>query len=131
MTGTPSGTLARLCTTTLAAAPADPAPTPRLGSRVVAREGRALLDHRTGAVITQPWAGVARYVLERGTTHLASCASVPLRDGGAAATGVWALVRDRHLAPAAQRVVPPVPCAGAAPVPADPLVVPPLLGGAR
>jgi putative hemolysin len=84
-------------------------------------------DHRTGAVIAQLWAGVARYVLDGGYTHLGGCASVPLADGGATAAGLWALlVRERRLAPAGLWVRPHVPFDVHAPVPAR-LVLPPLI----
>lgn len=84
-------------------------------------------DHRSGAVITALWAGVARYVLDRGATHLAGCASIQLDDGGATVAGVWDLVRARHLAPAALRVVPHLPFDVTAPPRPERLVVPPLL----
>ncbi|MGY1716570.1 GNAT family N-acetyltransferase [Geodermatophilus nigrescens] len=84
-------------------------------------------DHRSGAVITQLWAGLARYVLDGGHTHLGGCASVSLADGGATAAGVWDVVRTRHLAPAALRVLPHVPFdVEAPPRPLRP-VLPPLL----
>jgi hypothetical protein len=56
-------------------------------------------DHRSGAVITQFWAGIARYMLERGHRYLAGCASISLVDHGAIAAGVWDLLRSGHLAP--------------------------------
>ena len=84
-------------------------------------------DHRTGAVITALWAGVARYVLDRGATHLAGCASIPLGDGGATAAAVWQAVRARHLAPAGLRVVPHLPYDVDTPAPAERPVLPPLL----
>ncbi|MGY1805839.1 GNAT family N-acyltransferase [Blastococcus sp. SYSU D00669] len=73
-----------------------------------AEAGRSCVGpaHRTGAVIDQLWAGIARYVLERGLTHLAGSTSVRLADGGTTAAAVWGVVRTRHLAPAALRVVP-------------------------
>ncbi|NDZ99974.1 GNAT family N-acetyltransferase, partial [Streptomyces sp. SID10116] len=43
-------------------------------------------DHRSGAVITLMWSALARYVLLSGHRYLAGCASVPLADGGRAAT---------------------------------------------
>nr|WP_208383242.1 GNAT family N-acyltransferase [Modestobacter marinus] len=86
-------------------------------------------DHRTGTVITALWAGVLRYVLERGATHLAGCASVPLTDGGATVAGVWAAVRTHHLAPAPLRVVPHLPFDVEAPPQPERLVMPPLLRG--
>lgn len=84
-------------------------------------------DHRTGAVITALWAGVARYVLDRGATHLAGCASIPLADGGGTAAAVWQTVRAGHLAPAALRVVPHLPFDVETPLPAERPVFPPLL----
>lgn len=63
-------------------------------------------DHRTGAVVSLVWAGIARYMLLSGHTWLAGCASVPLQDGGKLAAGVWDTVRHRHLAPAEYRVRP-------------------------
>lgn len=85
-------------------------------------------DHRTGAVITRLWAGVARYMLAGGHAHLGGCASVPLADGGSTAAGVWDfLVRERRLAPAGLWVLPHKPFdVHAAPRPAH-LVIPPLL----
>lgn len=85
-------------------------------------------DHRTGAVITLLWAGVARYVLDAGHTHLAGCASVGLADGGATAAGLWdLLVRDRRLAPAGLWALPHVPFDVHVPARPSPLVVPPLV----
>ena len=83
--------------------------------------------HRSGAVITQLWAALARYVLDGGHTHLGGCASVSLADGGATAAGVWDLVRQRYLGPARLRVFPHVLFdVEAPPRPARP-AVPPLL----
>ncbi|MFI6034820.1 GNAT family N-acetyltransferase [Streptomyces sp. NPDC051315] len=66
-------------------------------------------DHRDGAVIGLIWAGIARYMVDRGHEWLAGCCSVPLADGGALAAGTWDRVRDRHLAPEAFRVRPLLP----------------------
>jgi putative hemolysin len=86
-------------------------------------------DHRSGAVVGLVWAGIARYMLLSGHTWLAGCASVPLRDGGAEAAGVWDVVRRKHFAPAEYGVTPLRPWdVSSAPVPARP-VVPPLLRG--
>jgi putative hemolysin len=63
-------------------------------------------DHRSGAVVSLVWAGIARYMLLSGHRYLAGCASVPLSDGGSYAAGVWDILRTRHYAPDAQRVVP-------------------------
>jgi putative hemolysin len=63
-------------------------------------------DHRTGAVVSLVWAGIARYMLLSGHSWLAGCASVPLHDGGALAAGVWDTVRRKHYAPDEYRVRP-------------------------
>jgi putative hemolysin len=86
-------------------------------------------DHRSGAVVSLVWAGIARYLLLSGRTWLAGCASVSLADGGTLAAGVWNLVRDKHYAPAEYRVRPlrPWHTEGVAPPPRT--VIPPLLKG--
>ena len=66
-------------------------------------------DHRDGAVIGLIWAGIARYMVDRGHEWLAGCCSIPLADGGALAAGTWDRVRDKHLAPDEYRVRPLLP----------------------
>ncbi|MFG2634535.1 GNAT family N-acetyltransferase [Streptomyces sp. NPDC048362] len=66
-------------------------------------------DHRDGAVIGLIWAGIARYMANRGHEWLAGCCSVPLADGGALATAAWERARARHLAPEEFRVRPLLP----------------------
>jgi putative hemolysin len=63
-------------------------------------------DHRSGAVVSLVWAGIARYMLLSGHRYLAGCASVPLSDGGGFAAGVWDVVRAKHYAPESRRVTP-------------------------
>lgn len=63
-------------------------------------------DHRKGAVIHLMWAGMARYVLLSGRRYLAGRASVPLDDGGRAASNAWLLGATKHAAPAEYRVHP-------------------------
>lgn len=67
-------------------------------------------EHRTGAVVSLVWAGIARYMLLTGYRWLVGCASVPLRTpgapGGAFAAGVWDTARARHYAPEQYRVQP-------------------------
>jgi putative hemolysin len=58
--------------------------------------------HRTGAVVSLVWAGIARYMLLSGHSWLAGCASVPLHH----AAGVWDTVRRKHFAPDEYRVRP-------------------------
>ncbi|OLR91639.1 GNAT family N-acetyltransferase [Actinokineospora bangkokensis] len=84
-------------------------------------------DHRSGAVVSLVWAGIARYMLLSGHSWLAGCASVPLADGGDLAAGVWRTVRAKHYAEEAHRVVPHTPWP--APEPTGRPVVPPLLRG--
>lgn len=85
--------------------------------------------HRTGAVVSLVWAGIARYLLLTGHRWLVGCTSVPLRPDGALAAGVWDVVRERHLAGAGQRAAPHVPWDPAG-VPRPPrTVLPPLLRG--
>jgi putative hemolysin len=63
-------------------------------------------DHRSGAVVSLVWAGIARYMLLSGHRYLAGCASVPLADGGRYAAGVWDVLRTSHYALDSQRVTP-------------------------
>jgi putative hemolysin len=84
--------------------------------------------HRSGAVINLMWAGIARYLHLNGYRWLGGCASVPLDDGGALATGVWNLVKARHLAPPALRVRPHRPWLPTQDAPQR-IAVPPLLRG--
>ncbi|MFD2421157.1 GNAT family N-acetyltransferase [Amycolatopsis pigmentata] len=86
-------------------------------------------DHRSGAVVSLVWAGLARYMLLAGHRYLGGCASVPLDDAGMCAAGVWDLVRAKHYAPENQRVSPRRPWhADEIARPARP-VLPPLLKG--
>ncbi|MFD7185662.1 GNAT family N-acetyltransferase [Streptomyces sp. NPDC059904] len=66
-------------------------------------------DHRDGAVIGLIWAGIARYMVDRGHEWLAGCCSIPLADGGALAAGTWDRVRTKYLAPEEYRVRPLLP----------------------
>jgi putative hemolysin len=66
-------------------------------------------EHRSGAVVSLVWAGIARYMLLSGHRWLAGCASVPLADGGSLAAKVWDTVSAAHLAPEEYRVVPHQP----------------------
>lgn len=66
-------------------------------------------DHRDGTVIGLIWAGIARYMVDRGHEWLAGCCSIPLADGGALAAGTWDRVSARHLAPEEFRVRPLLP----------------------
>jgi putative hemolysin len=84
-------------------------------------------DHRAGAVVPLLWAGITRYVRDGGYRYLGGSVSIPLTDGGATAAGVWDVVRERHLVPAALRVVPHVPVDVGTPVRGARPGLPPLL----
>ncbi|MFG2120342.1 GNAT family N-acetyltransferase [Streptomyces sp. NPDC048710] len=86
-------------------------------------------DHRDGTVIGLIWAGIARYMVDRGHEWLAGCCSVPLGDGGALATATWERVRAKHLAPEEFRVRPLLPWIPNTDVPADRMELPALLRG--
>lgn len=88
-------------------------------------------DHRGGAVINLLWAALARYVLLAGHRYLAGCASVPLSDGGVAATHTRRLAEAKHRAPQPFQVRPHHPWTATADVPERPnhRMVPPLLRG--
>jgi putative hemolysin len=75
-------------------------------------------DHRDGAVISLIWAGIARYMVDRGHEWLAGCCSIPLADGGALASATWEKVQGKHLAPEEYRVRPLLPWIPAAAAPA-------------
>ncbi|MGH3908821.1 MAG: GNAT family N-acetyltransferase [Pseudonocardiaceae bacterium] len=90
-------------------------------------------DHRTGAVVSLVWAGIARYMLLTGYRWLVGCASVPLRTPGAPdgsfAAGVWDTVRARHFAPEQYRVQPRAPWDPETAPRAERAGLPPLLRG--
>ncbi|BBC92072.1 GNAT family N-acetyltransferase [Streptomyces griseofuscus] len=86
-------------------------------------------DHRDGAVIGLIWAGIARYMTDRGHEWLAGCCSIPLADGGALATATWDRVRAKHLAPEEFRVRPLSPWTPNAEAPAGRTELPALLRG--
>ncbi|MDX3189254.1 GNAT family N-acetyltransferase [Streptomyces sp. MN03-5084-2B] len=66
-------------------------------------------DHRSGAVVSLVWAGIARYMLLSGHRYLAGCASVPLVEDGSSAAGVWDVLRAKHYSDEATRVTPLIP----------------------
>ena len=86
-------------------------------------------DHRSGAVVSLVWAGIARYMLLSGHRYLAGCASVPLVEDGSSAAGVWDVLRAKHFSDEATRVTPLIPWdASGIARPARP-TLPPLIKG--
>jgi putative hemolysin len=85
--------------------------------------------HRDGAVIGLIWAGIARYMVDRGHEWLAGCCSIPLADGGTLAAATWDRVRTRNLAPEEHRVRPLRPWRPAGPAPVRRVELPALLRG--
>ncbi|MEU2267027.1 GNAT family N-acyltransferase [Streptomyces olindensis] len=85
-------------------------------------------DHRDGAVISLIWAGIARYMVDRGHEWLAGCCSVPLADGGTLASATWERVSVKHLSPEEYRVRPLLPWTPG-PAPAARVELPALLRG--
>ncbi|MFE9612145.1 GNAT family N-acetyltransferase [Streptomyces sp. NPDC006012] len=86
-------------------------------------------DHRDGAVIGLIWAGIARYMVDRGHDWLAGCCSIPLADGGTLASATWHRVNEKYLAPQEYRVRPLLPWIPNAQVPAERTELPALLRG--
>ncbi|MGW0822880.1 GNAT family N-acetyltransferase [Streptomyces sp. NPDC002845] len=86
-------------------------------------------DHRDGAVIGLIWAGIARYMVDRGHEWLAGCCSIPLADGGTLAAATWDRVRAKHLAPEEYRVRPLLPWKPDGTAAAGRMELPPLLRG--
>jgi putative hemolysin len=95
--------------------------------------GRACVhpEHRSGAVVTAMWSGLARYMLLSGYRYLAGCASVPLGDGGQSAADAWLLGTTKHAAPPELRVFPHQPWMPQRQLTARPsyAALPPLLRG--
>lgn len=86
-------------------------------------------DHRSGAVVSLVWAGIARYMLLHGHTWLAGCASVPLDDGGTLAARVWDTVSAKHMSAEQFRVRPYQPWTPDADLVPERGPMPPLLKG--
>jgi putative hemolysin len=73
--------------------------------------GRACVhaDYRRGGAITLLWAGLARYMMERGYEYMLGCASMSMQDGGHHATSLYHQLKDEHLSPPEYRVFPHTP----------------------
>ena len=66
-------------------------------------------DHRSGAVISLLWSGLADYIARGRYEYLIGCASISLADGGGSAAAICREVAARHLAPLEYRVFPRCP----------------------
>lgn len=62
--------------------------------------------HRTGAVITLLWSGLARYMMRHRHEYLMGCASISLADGGLTASALYREIDARHLGPPEYRAFP-------------------------
>lgn len=63
-------------------------------------------DHRSGAVITLLWAGLADYMVGNNYDYLIGCASIGMADGGHNAANLFQQIGPQHMAPAEYRVFP-------------------------
>lgn len=84
-------------------------------------------DHRSGAVISALWGGLAEFFQTHGYQYLFGCASIPLDDGGAQASAILDKVRRRYMAPDHLRVTPRKPYDAAVPPAEIAMRMPPLL----
>lgn len=73
--------------------------------------GRTCVDssYRGGAVMALLWSGLARFMDEHRMDFFMGCASIPLNDGGYAASAALRYLRERHMASPSARVTPRVP----------------------
>jgi putative hemolysin len=62
--------------------------------------------HRSGAVITRLWMGLADYMVRYDHQYIVGCASIGMGDGGHAAASVYRQLSMRHLAPVEWRCTP-------------------------
>lgn len=92
--------------------------------------GRACVhrDYRSGATILMLWSGLARYMKADGYRHLIGCASVPLADGGHAASRVRMDLQP-WLTDPEYRTFPQVPFPHDRIEPAPSCEIPPLIRG--
>lgn len=70
--------------------------------------GRACVhqNYRNGGTITMLWAGLAKYMQMHHYEYMIGCASVPMTDGGHAATSLYHKLKDEYLTPNEYRVFP-------------------------
>ncbi|MDA8258230.1 MAG: GNAT family N-acetyltransferase [Betaproteobacteria bacterium] len=86
-------------------------------------------EHRSGAVITLLWAGLADYMVSNGYDYLIGCASIGMADGGHNAANLFSQIAPDHLAPAEYRVFPQHGLPFERLANGQPALVPPLIKG--
>ena len=101
-----------------------------LRSRMV-EVGRSCIhpDHRSGAVITLLWAGLAEYMVSNNYEYLMGCASIGMADGGHNAANLFAQLDPAHMAPAEYRSFPLHGLPFERLANSQPVLVPPLIKG--
>lgn len=97
----------------------------------LAEFGRACIDAewRRSPVLPMLWTALADFLRANATQAVIGCASVPMRDGGHLAAGLWHALRREHLAPVEHQVAPLVPAPVDGPLAHGPFEAPPLLRG--
>ncbi|MDZ4253041.1 MAG: GNAT family N-acyltransferase [Sulfuritalea sp.] len=63
-------------------------------------------EHRSGAVITLLWAGLASYMVSNNYDYLIGCASIGMADGGHNAANLFMQIAPDYMAPAEYHVFP-------------------------
>jgi len=86
-------------------------------------------DHRSGAVITLLWAGLADYMVSNNYDYLIGCASIGMADGGHNAANLFQQIGPQHMAPAEYRVFPQHGLPFERLANGQPALVPPLIKG--
>lgn len=86
-------------------------------------------EHRSGAVITLLWAGLADYMVSNGYDYLIGCASIGMADGGHNAANLFSQIAPDHMAPAEYRVFPQHGLPFERLANGQPALVPPLIKG--
>ncbi len=101
-----------------------------LRSRMV-EVGRSCIhpDHRSGAVITLLWAGLAEYMVSNNYEYLMGCASIGMADGGHNAANLFAQLDPAHMAPEEYRSFPLHGLPFERLANGQPVLVPPLIKG--
>jgi putative hemolysin len=101
-----------------------------LRSRMV-EVGRSCIhpDHRSGAVITLLWAGLADYMVGNNYEYLMGCASIGMADGGHNAANLFSQMDAAHMAPAEYRAFPLHGLPFERLATGQPALVPPLIKG--